>query len=84
MKYVDFPFLPGADGTKVFKPMDGIDPKLLYYYSLYASDHIENCGYARHFSRFKNVAVPIFDTNTQKDITIMLDKAFSLIDNYIS
>lgn len=83
MKYIDFPFIPGADGTKVFKPMDSIEPKLLYYYSLYASNNIESCGYARHFSKFKNVTVPIFDVNTQKNIICKLDKAFALIDDYI-
>ena len=83
VKYIDFPFIPGADGTKVFKPMDGIEPKLLYYYSLYASNNIESCGYARHFSKFKNVTVPIFDVNTQKNIICKLDKAFALIDDYI-
>jgi restriction endonuclease S subunit len=83
VKYIDFPFIPGADGTKVFKPKDGIEPKLLYYYSLYASNNIESCGYARHFSKFKNVTVPIFDVNTQKNIICKLDKAFALIDDYI-
>ena len=31
IKYINFPFVLGADGTKVLKPDDAIDPKFAYY-----------------------------------------------------
>ena len=31
IKYIDFPFAMGADGTKVLKTFDGVDPKYAFY-----------------------------------------------------
>jgi hypothetical protein len=48
VKYIDFPFIIGADGTKCMKA-DGVDSKYLYYWVLYAASTIPHRGYARHF-----------------------------------
>ena len=53
VKFVDFPFAVGADGTKVLKPKDFLDPKF-FYFSLMSLD-IESRGYARHFRIFKEL-----------------------------
>ena len=46
-KYVDFPFIMGADGTKVLQPKKGnCDTKYLYYFFL--SINVPNTGYNRH------------------------------------
>src|SRR3990167_3716274 len=47
IKFVDFQFAVGADGTKVLKPKDFLNPKF-FYFSLMSLD-IESRGYARHF-----------------------------------
>ena len=47
VKYIDFPFIIGADGVKVIKPL--INEKFAYYLLLYTSLHIDNKGYSRHF-----------------------------------
>ncbi|PIT93990.1 hypothetical protein COU00_01365 [Candidatus Falkowbacteria bacterium CG10_big_fil_rev_8_21_14_0_10_43_11] len=41
--YIDFPFVAGADGTKIFQSKKEINPKFLYY-SLINLD-IPNTGY---------------------------------------
>lgn len=47
-KYVDFPFIMGADGTKVLQPKkDNCETKYLYYFFL--SINVPNTGYNRHF-----------------------------------
>lgn len=51
-KYVDFPFIVGADGTKVLSPNTKLfDPKFYYFFLL--NLHIPNKGYNRHFKLLK-------------------------------
>ena len=80
VKFINFPFVPGADGTKILKSIDGIEPKFLFYSSLYASNKIESRGYGRHYSKFKKVYIPVYPINLQQNIVTILDKVFSLID----
>ncbi len=47
VKYVDRPFFVGADGVKILKPKDRVNP-LYAFYALKAA-HIESLGYSRHF-----------------------------------
>src|SRR5438046_2417973 len=50
-KFVDFPFVRGADGTHLMKAKPGIDPRFLYYSCL--SIDLPSRGYNRHFSLLK-------------------------------
>jgi type I restriction enzyme S subunit len=51
-KFVDFPFIVGADGTKVLSPnKDLFDPKFFFYQLL--SLEIPSRGYNRHFKLLK-------------------------------
>lgn len=34
IKYIDFDFVPGADGTKILDPPDEMNPRYLYYWLL--------------------------------------------------
>ena len=56
-KYVDFPFVRGADGTQVLKPKPGIDPQF-FYYACRAID-LPSRGYNRHFRILKEREIPI-------------------------
>lgn len=58
-KYIDFPFVRGADGTQLLKVNEEkIKTQYLYYYL--ASIHIENADkYERHFKYLKTTLVPI-------------------------
>src|SRR5208282_1719896 len=58
LKYVNFPFVRGADGTQILKPKPGIEP-LFFYYACRALD-LPSRGYNRHFKELKEkeVAIP--------------------------
>lgn len=52
VKFVDFPFAVGADGIKVLRPLENIDPRLAAYF-LEAAEVRDN-GYSRHFAELRN------------------------------
>lgn len=67
-KYIDFPFICGADGTKVLVPdRDKVNPNYLYQ-SLENLD-IPNKGYNRHYKLLKEQLLPIPDKDVQGRIT---------------
>ena len=79
-KYIDFPFVCGADGTKVLKIIDPskINYKYMYYYLL--ASNIPNTGYNRHFKWVKELSFKPVDINSQMMIVNKLDKINNLID----
>ncbi len=71
VKYVDFPFILGADGTKVLKPKEDLfDPKF-FYYALLSLD-IPNRGYNRHFTVLKEKSVPCPEKDEQRKVAVVL------------
>ena len=54
-KYVDFPFVRGADGTQLLRPKTDIEP-LFFFYACRAID-LEGRGYNRHFSVLKECQI---------------------------
>ncbi len=79
VKYIDFKFLPGADGTKILKAKN-INDKFFYYCTLYASGKIDNNGYARHFSKLKEVSINLPNLESQERLVNYLDTSFSLLN----
>lgn len=75
VKFIDFPFAIGADGTKILKPNKDIDPKF-FYYKIVSLD-LESRGYARHFSKLKEIEIPLPPLSTQKQIVADLDAKFA-------
>ena len=70
-KFVDFPFVLGADGTKVLSPRrDLYDPKF-YYYAL-LSLNLPSRGYNRHFKLLKEQKIPLPPLPEQKQIAHIL------------
>ncbi len=82
VKYIDFAFIPGADGTKLLKPIN-LDSKYLYYGIIYARNKIYNNGYARHFSKLKEILLPIANREFQIKIVNYIDNTFYLLDSII-
>ena len=81
VKFITSPFIPGADGTKLFKA--NCYPKYLFYLIKYASSLIENRGYGRHFAYLKNCEVPYFsNVDKQIEIVVSLDFYYEYIDNF--
>lgn len=70
IKYVDFPFIIGADGTKVLKPKSEYNTKF-YYYAL-LSLNIPNRGYNRHFTILKEKFIPKPPLPEQQKIAAVL------------
>jgi type I restriction enzyme S subunit len=70
-KFVDFPFVLGADGTKVLFPNKKLyDPKF-YYFALKSLD-IPSRGYNRHFKFLKERSLPLPPLLEQRKIAHIL------------
>ncbi|MBR1401044.1 MAG: restriction endonuclease subunit S [Prevotella sp.] len=78
IKYIDFDFVVGADGTQILSPKGDIDSKF-FYYSLKATP-IRTLGYARHFKLLKEKTFGIPSLSEQQRIVSRLDAAFAHID----
>ncbi len=76
IKYVDFEFAMGADGTKVLVPKVESDTKYLYY-ALNAIK-IPAAGYSRHYKFLKETQIPLPPLDEQKRIATILDAADAL------
>lgn len=76
IKYVDFPFGAGADGVKILRARDGVDPRYLYQFM--RSIQLPNAGYSRHFKYLREVTVPLPPIEEQRRIAAVLDAADAL------
>ena len=65
LKFIDFPFVCGADGTQLLRSNDKRMPVSLFYYALSAIE-LSDFAYARHFKFLKEelVVVPIAELAT--------------------
>ena len=55
-KYVSFPFVAGADGTRIIVPhSDRLDVSFFYY--ALCNTHLTNLGYSRHFKLLKEQVI---------------------------
>ena len=81
-KFINFKFIPGADGVKVLKAKEIIDSKFLFY-SLYTIK-IEDKGYARHFQLLEKELFPLPPFSTQQSIVSKIEELFSELDNGIA
>lgn len=71
VKYIDFPFVCGADGTRILIPDTQIVFPLFLYYSLLFID-IPSRGYNRHYSLLKDRALRLPPLPEQKSIAVVL------------
>lgn len=81
LKYVDFPFFRGADGTQLIKTSEekGCLNKYLYYFL--SSIEIENSGkYERHFKYVKKLRVPLPPMDVQKKIVEECEKIYAQVE----
>lgn len=78
IKWIDFPFIPGADGVQVLKPHPEMDTRFLYYFL--RSLPIESRGYARHFKIVKDAAYLVPPLAEQIRIAAKLDELLAQVD----
>jgi len=71
IKYVDYPFILGADGTKVILPKDSINPKYLFFAIL--NLNLKPVGYRRHFPILKDCKIKVPEISKQNEIVKKLD-----------
>ena len=79
-KYVDFPFVLGADGTKILMPNKEFYYPKFYYYALLALE-IPSRGYNRHFKSLKEQSIPLPQLSEQKKIAHILSTIRQKVDN---
>ena len=76
--YIDFPFLLGADGTKIISPKtELLVPKYFYYYL--RTIKLENPGYSRHYKYLKDKFIVIPPKSVQLKISEKLESIEKLI-----
>lgn len=80
-KFINFKFVAGADGVKVLKAKENIEPKFLYY-SLFTIK-IEDKGYARHFQLLEKELFPVPPKSIQLAIVSKIEELFSELDKGI-
>lgn len=71
VKYVDFPFVAGADGVRLFKAATNFQPEFLYLFL--KSSEIPSDGYGRHSKYLKDLLVPNLNTREQNAIVMHLN-----------
>lgn len=81
LKYVDFPFFRGADGTQLLYVKDDFNARYVYYYLMSVISQLPAYGkYERHFKYLKELPAPEASIATQNDVAYMLgiiDKAIN-------
>ena len=78
-KYVDFPFVLGADGTKVLLPNRKLYDSKFYYFAMLILE-LPSRGYNRHFKTLKERNLPLPPLPEQKKIAHILSTVQQAIE----
>ncbi len=79
LKFVNFPFAQGADGTQILVPNKGINVR--YFFYVLRDLNLKNYGYERHFKYLKNSEITITHRENQNKISTILGNYDDLIEN---
>lgn len=84
VKYIDFDFVVGADGVKIFEPISNVlSVKFLKYVLEFYSTGLENVGgYTRHYKYIKDKALPLPPLEEQHRIVAKIEELLPLVDRY--
>ncbi|OEC34467.1 type I restriction enzyme, S subunit [Pseudomonas cuatrocienegasensis] len=78
IKWIDFPFIPGADGVKILKTDDELNTRYIYYFL--RNLPVESKGYARHFKCLKEAVYLLPPLAEQTRIAQKLDELLAQVD----
>jgi type I restriction enzyme S subunit len=81
VKLINFPFAPGADGTKVLQPKSVVNPKLLREFTKVIVSSTTSKGYARHYQHVETQLFPLAPLSEQRAIVSKIEQLFSALDN---
>lgn len=84
IKFIDFDFVVGADGVKIFKPITSvITAKFLFYVlQFYSRDLHKVGGYSRHYKFIKNNPIPLPPLAEQERIVAKIEELLPLVSEY--
>lgn len=78
VKLVTFPFVPGADGTKLIQPITEWHAKYAFY--CIQGTPLPDRGYGRHFQYLRSAILPVPPFAEQQRIADKLDTVLSRVD----
>ena len=81
IKLINFSFIIGADGTKLFKPIF-VNINYLFYCLTYVAYKLRNRGYARHYSLLKSEYIPLPPLEEQQRIVDKINSFEPLLEKY--
>lgn len=78
IKFLDFPFARGADGTQLLRPVAEFDPRFFFFACRSVS--LESRGYNRHFALLKECLIPVPPREEQERIAALLHRTERLLN----
>lgn len=78
LKQISRPFVPGADGTKLFRAKSFWDMRFVY--QMLRAIKLPDKGYARHFQYLRDSVLPLPPLPEQKRIADKLDAVLARVD----
>lgn len=78
IKYINFDFVQGADGTKILEPKKIFLEK--YFYYAFKNINIPSLGYRRHYPMFNKLKIQIAPLNEQQRIVNRIESLFAKLD----
>ncbi len=78
VKWINFNFVPGADGTKLLVPNEFLIPKFFYYQL--KSINIKDRGYGRHFKILQESNFKVAPLAEQQEIVHQLDVMLAQVE----
>ena len=77
VKFINESFAQGADGIKIIKAGERLEPKFVYFYLL--GHPIEQDGYKRHFGKLKESRIAVPPLATQQAIVAEIEAEQTLV-----
>jgi type I restriction enzyme S subunit len=77
-KFLDFPFVAGADGTQLLTVASDAEPRFIYYAA--TNLDIPNLGYSRHFKELRELSLLLPPLPEQRKIAAILSSVDEAIE----